>query len=364
MNNVQEISGKIVCDEEIISGTIIFEDIIKDLKSAKDKNYTNYIIPGFIDLHCHGGNGYDSMEGLQSIKKISEYHLSHGTTTLYPTTVTAKLEDTLRALKGLNNYLNLNKEISNIDGIHLEGPFINPNKMGAQPPFAQLPSYSFIKTLIKEAPIKIMTLAPEIKGGLELIDFLIKNDIKPQIGHSLADYNCCILAIEKGVKSFTHLYNAMSGFQHRNPGVVAAAFSKAKYAEIICDLIHVNKEMIKIAFKNIDRLYSITDSISASGMPDGKYKVGTYEVYKKNGVVKLNEDTLGGSIVTMDKAFNNLIEVGFSIQEAVKMTSTNAARYLDRKDIGHISKEAKANLLVLDSKLNLVEIYLNGNIIS
>jgi N-acetylglucosamine-6-phosphate deacetylase len=236
--------------------------------------------------------------------------------------------------------------------------------MGAQPPFAQLPDYSFIKTLMKEAPIKIMTFAPEIKGGLELIDFLIKNDIKPQIGHSLADYNCCILAIEKGVKSFTHLYNAMSGFQHRNPGVVAAAFSKAKYAEIICDLIHVNKEMIKLAFKNIDRLYSITDSISASGMPDGKYKVGTYEVYKKNRVVKLNEDTLGGSIVTMDKAFNNLIKIGFSIQEAVKMTSTNAARYLDRKDIGHISKEAKANLLVLDSKLNLIEIYLNGNLIS
>ena len=304
------------------------------------------------------------MEGIQSIKKISEYHLSHGTTTLFPTTVTAKLDSTLEALKGLNNYLNKNKTISNIEGIHLEGPFINPNKMGAQPPFAQLPNYSFVKTLIKEAPIKIMTVAPEISGGLELIDFLIKNGIKPQIGLSLADYDCCILAIKKGVKSFTHLYNAMSGFQHRKPGVVAAAFSKAKYAEIICDLVHVNKEMIKLAFKNIDNLYSITDSMSASGMPDGKYKIGTYEVYKKNGVVKLNEDTLGGSIVTMDKTFKNLIDIGFSIQEAVKMTSTNAARYLDRKDIGNISKDAKANLLILDSDLNLIKIYLNGNLIS
>jgi len=360
MIKTQEISGKIVCGEDIISGTIIFEDIIKDLKFEKNKNFTNYIIPGFVDLHCHGGNGYDSMEGLESIKKISEYHLFHGTTTLYPTTVTAKLEDTLKALKGLNNYLNLNKEISNIEGIHLEGPFINPNKMGAQPPFAQLPSYSFIKTLIKEAPIKIMTLSPEIKGGLELIDFLIKNDIKPQIGHSLADYNCCILAIKKGVNSFTHLYNAMSGFQHRNPGVAAAAFSKAKYAEIICDLIHVNKEMIKLAFKNIHRLYTITDSISASGMPDGKYKVGTYEVYKKNGVVKLNEDTLGGSIVTMDIAFKNLIEIGFSIQEAVKMTSTNAARYLNRKDIGFIKEGMRSNFVLLDKSHNIIDVYLNG----
>ena len=364
MNKTLEISGKIVCGEDIIPGTIVFEDIIKDLKSEKDKNYTNFIIPVFIDLHCHGGNGYDSMEGLQSIKKISEYHLFHGTTTLYPTTVTAKLEDTLEALKGLNNYLNQNKTISNIEGIHLEGPFINPNKMGAQPPFAQLPNYSFVQTLVKEAPIKIMTVAPEIKGGLELIDFLIKNDIKPQIGHSLADYDCCTLALEKGVKSFTHLYNAMSGFQHRKPGVVAAAFSKAKYAEIICDLVHVDKEMIKLAFKNIDNLYSVTDSISASGMPDGKYKIGTYEVIKKKGVVKLNEDTLGGSIVTMAKTFKNLIEIGFSMQEAVKMTSSNAARYLDRKDIGNTSKDAKANLLVLDSELNLIKIYLNGNLIS
>ena len=153
-------------------------------------------------------------------------------------------------------------------------------------------------------------------------------------------------------------------FNIESQGVAAAAFSKAKYAEIICDLIHVNTEMIKLAFKNIDNLYSVTDSISASGMPDGKYKIGTYEVYKKNGVVKLDEDTLGGSIVTMDKAFKNLIEIGFSIQEAVKMTSTNAARYLDRKDIGNISKNAKANLLILDSKLNLIEIYLNGNLIS
>ena len=361
MNKNKSISGKIVCKEEIFSGTITFENTINNIKYEEDKIYNKYIIPGFIDLHCHGGNGHDSMEGLKSIKKISEYHLSHGTTTLYPTTVTANLDDTLYALKGLNDYLKENKKISNIEGIHLEGPFLNPNKMGAQPPFAQLPNYNFIKTLINEAPIKIMTLAPEINGGLNLIDFLINNKIKPQIGHSLANYDCCTIAIKRGVRSFTHLYNAMSGFDHRNPGVAAAAFSKAEYAEIICDLIHVNEQMIKLAHKNIDKLYSITDSISASGMPDGKYKVGTYKVYKKNEVVKLDKNTLGGSVVTMDKAFKNLIKIGFSIQEAVKMTSTNASKYINKKNIGNISEGAKANLLVLNSKFDLKEIYLNGN---
>jgi len=354
------VSGRIVCEEGIIPGTIIFESIIKELKFEKNKNYEKYIVPGFIDLHCHGGKGYDTMEGIESIIKISDYHLSHGTTTLYPTTVTAKLDVTLKALKGLNNYLHNNKESSNIEGIHLEGPFINPNKMGAQPPFAQLPNYDFIKILKKEAPIKIMTIAPELKGGLELIDFLVDNKIKPQIGHSLADYNCCIMALNKGVESFTHLYNAMSGFDHRNPGVGATALSKAKYAEIICDLIHVNEHMIKLAYKNINKLYSVTDSISAAGMPDGKYKIGSYEVYKKDDIVKLNENTLGGSITTMDKSFKNLINIGFSIQDAVKMTSTNVSEYLNRKDIGNISKGAKANLLILNSNFELIEVYLNG----
>ncbi len=358
------ITGKIVCKEGVFSGKIIFSDIIKKIEFENEKNYENFIIPGFIDSHCHGGNGFDTMEGIESIKKLSNYHLLNGTTSLYPTTVTASLSDTLQAVKGLNNYLINNKQCSNIEGIHLEGPFLNPNKMGAQPPFAQLPNYDFINKLKDEAPIKIMTFAPEIAGGIELIDFLINNKIKPQIGHSLADYNCCKVALDKGVESFTHLYNAMSGFDHRKPGVAAFALKQAKYAEIICDLIHVNEEMIKLAHKNIDKLYSITDSISAAGMPDGKYKIGTYEVYKKNGVVKLNENTLGGSIITMHKSFKNLLDIGFSIQESVKMTSTNVAEYLGRYDIGNISKGTKANLIILNSNYNLMEIYLNGNKIS
>lgn len=360
MSKNLSLSGKIIFEDNLLSGSVYFEDTINEIKIENDKNYDNYIIPGFVDLHCHGGKGCDSMEGLESINNMSLYHLLHGTTTLYPTTVTAEFKNTFKALKGLNKYLKINKNISNIEGIHLEGPFINPDKLGAQPPFAQLPNKDFVKKLVEEAPIKIITLAPELKNGIELIKFLVKNNIKPQIGHSLADYKCCMLAIKNGVKSITHLYNAMTKFNHRKPGVIEAALNELKFTEIICDLIHVDKEMIKLASKNIDKLYTITDSISASGMPDGEYKIGTQKIYKNNGVAKLDENTLGGSVITMDKTFKNLIDIGFSIQESVKMTSTNAADYLGKKDIGRISKGLKANLILLDNKFNLVEIYLNG----
>ena len=361
MNKLKNISGKIVIGNKIKSGTIFFDEVIKKIIFNKKKSYKNFIIPGFIDLHCHGGAGYDSMGGLNSIIKMSNYHLLKGTTTIYPTTVTAKTDDTLKALMGLNDYIKKNIKLTNIDGVHLEGPFINPKKMGAQPPFAQLPNNNFVNKMIKEAPVKIMTLAPEINKGIDLIKFLNKKGIKAQIGHSLADFKTCKIAIKNGVGSFTHLFNAMTGFDHRNPGVGAAAFSNGTFAEIICDLVHVNKEMIKLAAKNIKKIYAVTDSISASGMPDGKYNLGTYKVLKKNNIVKLNDDTLGGSIITMNKVFINLINIGFSIQEAVKMTSTNASEYMSYQDIGCIAKNNKANLLNLDSKFNLKEIFLKGN---
>ena len=361
MSKLKKLSGNIVLGDEIIPGTIFFEEVINKIIFEKNISYKNYIVPGFVDLHVHGGKGHDSMEGLNSITKMSDYHLSHGTTTIYPTTVAASFDDTLKALKGLGNYIKDNNKTTNIDGVHLEGPFINPKKMGAQPPFAQLPNNDFIEKLMEEVPVKIMTLSPEIHEGIDLVNFLIKNKIKPQIGHSLANFNTCKIAIKNGVESFTHLYNAMSGFDHRNPGVVAAAFSKATFAEIICDLVHVNKEMIKLAANNIKKIYSISDCISGSGMPDGEYKLGTYKVVKKNGVVKLNNNTLGGSIVTMDKTFINLINIGFSIQDSVKMTSTNACEYMGYNDIGYLDKDNKANLLNLDEKFNLKEVFLKGN---
>ena len=359
---MESISGKIIINDKIISGNLLFNDKVIEIIDDKTLKNENLILPGFIDLHCHGGNGFDTMEGLESIVELSKYHLENGTTTFFPTTVTASYNDTFKALNGLNDYINRNKFQINIEGIHLEGPFINPKKLGAQPPFTQIPNLDFIKNLLKQAPIKIMTLAPEIDGGLDLIERLIELDIKPQIGHTLASTDICNLSINKGVESFTHLYNAMSGFDHREPGAVASAFANLNYSEIICDLIHVHPYMIKLAYKNIKDLYVITDCISASGMKDGEYNLGVNRVFKKGNIVKLNNKTLGGSILTMQQAFKNLLKIGFSIIEAVQMTSTNAAKYLNRKDIGNLNVGSYANILVLDKNFNILKVFLNGKI--
>mgnify|MGYP001403786723 FL=1 len=359
---MESISGKIIINDKIISGNLLFNNKVIEIIDDKTLKNENFILPGFIDLHCHGGNGFDTMEGLESIVELSKYHLENGTTTFFPTTVTASYNDTFKALNGLNDYINRNKFQINIEGIHLEGPFINPKKLGAQPPFTQIPNLDFIKNLLKQAPIKIMTLAPEIDGGLDLIERLIELDIKPQIGHTLASTDICNLSINKGVESFTHLYNAMSGFDHREPGAVASAFANLNYSEIICDLIHVHPYMIKLAYKNIKDLYVITDCISASGMKDGEYNLGVNRVFKKGNIVKLNNKTLGGSVLTMQQAFKNLLKIGFSIIEAVQMTSTNAAKYLNRKDIGNLNVGSYANILVLDKNFNILKVFLNGKI--
>tara|TARA_B100000073_G_C23419202_1_gene446475 strand:- start:85 stop:603 length:519 start_codon:yes stop_codon:yes gene_type:complete len=161
---------------------------------------------------------------------------------------------------------------------------------------------------------------------------------------------------------FTHLYNAMSGNNHRSPGVLSAALLKAKFAEIICDNIHVSEQSIKIAKKCISGLYAITDSINASGLKDGEYLFAQNKIKKESNSVKIIDNgTLAGSIVTMDKTFKNLINMNFSIQEAVELTSYNASLYIDNPDIGEIKEGSLSNFLTLDKDLNLIDVYLEGN---
>ena len=359
MSDTKKITGKIVNYNSSIVGDLIFNNKIKNIEKVSSNEYDHIIIPGFIDLHCHGGNGYDVMEGGNSIEKMSKYHLNHGTTSIMPTTWTNTFEETYMALKGFYNILEKN---SNIIGVHLEGPFINPNKLGAQPNFAQKPSIDFIKEINEIALIKIITLAPEIEGMSDFVKFLSKLNIKIQFGHSIADYNCCMKYMDQYEIGFTHLYNAMSGNNHRDPGVLSAALERGKFAEIICDNIHVSEQSIKIAKKCISGLYAITDSINASGLNDGEYIFAKNNIVKEKNSVRIkNNNTLAGSIITMDKTFKNLINMNFSIEEAVELTSYNAAKYLQLSNIGKIDKDYLSNILVLDKEFNLIDIYLEGN---
>ncbi len=358
MIDQNKVSGKIINHNCTYIGDVYFSEKINELKIKDSDDYNNIIIPGFIDLHCHGGNGFDVMEGSKSIIEMSKYHLRHGTTSIMPTTWTNTLENTISALKGFKEIKNDNQ---NILGIHLEGPFINPNKLGAQPNLTEKPSTDFIKKILEISDVKIITLAPEIDGMQEFINDLANLNIKVQFGHTLADFSCCDKIMKNYEVGFTHLYNAMSGNNHRSPGVLSAALSKGKYAEIICDKIHVSKEAIKIAKKCIPGLYAITDSINASGLNDGEYIFAKNNIRKENNSVKIKSDgTLAGSIVTMDQTFKNLISMDFSLEEAVALTSYNASKYLNLDNVGIIQKNFLSNFLILDKEFNLKEVYLRG----
>ena len=359
MTMSNKISGKIINYDETFFGEITFNENISEIRNCKEEKSEKIIIPGFVDLHCHGGNGFDTMDGIGSIKSMANFHLSKGTTSLLATTWTNNFENTYNALKDFD--LNFKHKNNNLIGVHLEGPFINSNKLGAQPPLSQEPSIDFVKKIKKVADVKVITIAPEIKNINPLIDYLIEKNIKIQIGHTLAKYQCCKSLIEKTDIGFTHLYNAMSGNDHRNPGVVTAALLYGKYAEVICDLNHVTPQLIKLASKNIPFLYAITDAISACGKEDGEYKFADIVIEKKNDKVFLkNTSTLAGSVIDMHKTFKNLLSIGYVINDAVAMTSYNASRYLNLNNIGKIKKNRKANFLILDKNYDIIDIYLNG----
>ena len=356
-----KIKGTIINHNNSFKGEIEFSKIIENI------NYINglhedYIIPGFVDLHCHGGNGFEVMEGWNSITELSKYHLLHGTTSIAPTTWTETLDKTFSALKGYNEEIENHK---NIIGIHLEGPFINPNKLGAQPQKTSKPNIKFLKDIMTIANIRIVTLAPELEGIEKIIKFLDQKKINIQFGHSLAGYDKCIDYMSDYQIGFTHLYNAMSGNNHRNPGVLAAALNKAKYAEIIYDKHHVSTPSFQIAKKSIPFLYTITDSIGVSGLKDGRYSFAGANIEKRSGMVKIKgQDTLAGSMITMNKTFLNLLEANCTPKEAVSLTSYNASRYLNEENFGEISVSKKANFLILDKNFNLKSVYLHGKEIS
>ena len=351
------LKGNIINFDESFYGEITFNEKINKINKVK-KQSDDLIIPGFIDLHCHGANGFDTMDGWNSIEKMTNYHLKNGTTTILPTTWTSTLEHTFEALREFENYKKIN---SNIIGVHLEGPFINPNKLGAQPPLAINPSIEYVNQLQDLAPIKVITLAPELDNMESFIEEINKLGIKIQIGHSLADYNCCAKFMSKYEIGFTHLYNAMSGNHHRNPGVLTAALDLGSFSEIICDFNHVSKESIKIAKKCIKNLYAVTDSMGATGLKNGIYRFFNTEVEKKDKIAVLKgTNSLAGSIVNMHDTFLNLKKLDFSLNDIVKMTSYNAAKYLQIDDLGYIAENKVSNILVLDKNLNLKEIYLNG----
>jgi N-acetylglucosamine-6-phosphate deacetylase len=302
------------------------------------------------------------MDGGDAALQVAISHARHGTTSLLATTMTAPASDLVHAFKALAPHQEKRAAGSaRILGVHLEGPFINAGKLGAQPDFARPLGIDEVRDLQAIAPIKLITLAPEVPGHLEAIAGLCAEGIVVQLGHSLATYEETSEALTRGATGFTHLFNAMSPFHHRNPGMAGAALAHADYAEIIPDLLHVHRGAIWSALRAIPHLYCVTDSTAAAGMPDGEYRLGRQTVTKCLGGVRLADGTLAGSTLTMDQALRNLVDpLGMDVADASRRVSTFAADYLGIADRGRLAEGAWADIVVLDRELALSRVLVEG----
>ena len=323
-----------------------------------------YLLPGFIDLHVHGGGGKDIMQGSEAFETITRTHLRFGTTALLATTMTAPNHDICRVLAALGDFCQQRPSgCARVLGVHLEGPFINPGKLGAQPNFAHTALMAEVEDYLGLAPIKVITIAPEIAGHIELIGELSARGVRMQLGHTLGSYEEGVAALDAGASSFTHLYNAMSPLHHREPGIVGAALAHAQYAELIPDLLHVHPGAMRVALRAIPCLYCVTDSTAAAGMPDGEYKLGSHTVTKCLGGVRLADGTLAGSTLTMDQALRNLVKIGLPISEASQRLSQFPADYLGLEERGRLQPGSFADCVRLDRALTLTDVMVEGETI-
>ena len=327
------------------------------------------VLPGFIDEHTHGALGSDTMDAnVADYKTIASQLVKEGTTAFLLTTMTASKEGIIDSIKAYNEFCSLPNDYATPVGIHLEGPFINPNKCGAQPKeYIAIPEIEAIKEYasLSNGSIKLITVAPEVDGALEFIKFCKGLGITLTAGHTSATYEEFKKGVDSGVTCTTHTYNAMSPFTHREIGVVGGALLEDVYNEVIADGIHVSIPAIKLLTSlKKDKLILVTDAMRAKGVSDGESELGGQKVYVKNGEARLADGTLAGSTLTMDKAFKNMVEkVGLTIEETAKAVSENPAKNLGIFDeYGSIEKGKRANLTILDNNLSVIMTVVNGKI--
>jgi N-acetylglucosamine-6-phosphate deacetylase len=319
------------------------------------------IAPGFVDIHIHGGAGLDVMLASPSeLPRLGKFLASHGVTGYFPTTVAAPLSQTCTALERLAGAIEAAKSLGNSSGaqalplgIHLEGPFLSHKRRGVHPPeYLAEPTVETFDRLWQAArgQVRVLTIAPEIPGAMEVITEAARRGVCVSIGHSDAELSVAQEAVQAGARHATHTFNAMRPLDHRVPGIIAAVLTDDRItADIIVDGIHVAPAVVKLFLraKGVERTVLITDAISATGMPDGRYALGPIEVDVKDGKAT-SGDSLAGSVLTMDRAVRNVTRFSdWGLKDAVRAASFNAARAAGLGQQGSLVAGAEANFTVL-----------------
>ncbi|MBZ5683247.1 MAG: N-acetylglucosamine-6-phosphate deacetylase [Acidobacteriia bacterium] len=319
------------------------------------------IAPGFLDIHIHGGAGLDVMLASPAeLPRLGQFLATHGVSGYFPTTVAAPLDHTCAALERLANAIDAAQSRTNDDyvqarplGIHLEGPFLSHKRRGVHPPeYLVAPTIDVFDRLWQAARghVRMLTIAPEIPGAMEVIAEAARRNVCVSIGHSDAELPIAQNAVKAGARHATHTFNAMRPLDHRDPGIIGEVLTDNQItADIIVDGIHVAPTVVQLFLqaKGVDRAVLITDAISATGMPDGRYKLGPIEVEVKDGKCT-SGGSLAGSVLTMDRAVRNVTQFArWSLKDAVRAATLNPARAAGLERQGQLVAGAEASFTVL-----------------
>ena len=330
------------------------------------------VLPGFIDQHIHGAGGSDGMDAtIADYETIAKTVAAEGTTSFVITTMTQSVENITKAMQAVKEYREGEHDGARVVGIHLEGPFIAPAFKGAQPlDYVAKPDVDVFKAYNEASgnAIKIVTLAPEVEGAAELIAYLMENGIVSSIGHTGAKCADIEKAIESGASNITHTYNAQTALHHREIGTVGSAMLYDELnCELIADTIHVSVPAMRLLIKNkpADKVSLITDAMRAKGIPDGVSELGGQVVYVKNGEARLEDGTLAGSVLRMNRAVQNTVEkVGVPFTKAVDFATINPARMLGiDKETGSIAVGKRADFTVINANYDVLYTVSGGKVI-
>ncbi len=369
--------GQVVTDYEVWpEGTVLLEggsirDVSPDDSPTGDadevhEHANSLLLPGFVDLQVNGAFGVDVATEPSRLGELSEALLSTGTTAYLPTVISSPeslYEEVLPKLAAAGEPSSSGAE--NL-GVHLEGPFINLEKRGAHAAAHVVPpDPGLLLRLLDLAPVRMITVAPELGGADELMELASRCGVVVSAGHSDAPFELAYEALDASVAGVTHLFNAMSAMHHREPGLPGAAFA---HPRAVCGLIadghHVHPEMVGLTFRMLgpDRIYLTTDAIAAAGMPDGEYRLASRTVYMEGGVPRLGSGTIAGSVLTMNEAFRNILAfTGCTIPEAARMASTTPARLVgEGRRKGRLIPGYDADVTVLAPDLSVEAVWRGG----
>ncbi|MBE6631809.1 MAG: N-acetylglucosamine-6-phosphate deacetylase [Ruminococcaceae bacterium] len=343
------------------------DDIIIDARNC-------YVIPGLIDTHLHGALGEDISDGsFDGFKKIAEFELSEGVTHICPSGMTVSEKELEKICETAAEYRKSSVPGAELLGIHLEGPFVSMAKKGAQNgEYVRRPDIELLKRLnkIAEGAVKKVTLAPEEEGGTDFVKQAVRDNICVSLGHSSASYTVAKEAFNAGATHVTHLFNAMPPFHHRDTGIIGAAFDSAKvYAEVICDGIHVHESAIRASFRlfGANRMILISDSLRATGMPDGIYPFSGQKIELRGGRATMegHPETLAGSVTSLMGCVRKAAEFGIPLSDAVQAASYNPAKALklDHR-LGSLDIDKEASIVLLNKNdLSLRSVIFKGKLV-